>query len=70
MKQLKSQADLMQVVLALHRSGGFTRSLDRWKQQPNQNPDDRNNDQKLHQSECRSGQRISNLQHERSVFNN
>jgi hypothetical protein len=52
MKQLKSQADLMQVILALHRSGGFPRSLDRWKQQPNQNPNDRNNDQELHQSEC------------------
>jgi hypothetical protein len=70
MEQLQSQTDLMQVVLALHRPGGFTCSLDCWKQQPNKNPNDRNDDQKLHQSECPSGQRISSLQHEISFFNN
>jgi hypothetical protein len=64
MKQLERQADLMQVVLALHRASGFTRSLDCWKQQPNKNPNNRNDDQKLHQSERPTRQQISSVQHE------
>ena len=46
---VQPQADLLEVVAALHPSGRLARRLHRRQQQRDQDADDRNHDQKLHQ---------------------
>jgi hypothetical protein len=48
---MNRQADLLEVVGALHPPGSFSGRLNRRKQKANQDGDDRNHHQKLHEGE-------------------
>jgi hypothetical protein len=48
-EDVRRQTNLMQVILALHRSRRFARRLNCRQQQPDEDPDDRDYDKKLHQ---------------------
>jgi hypothetical protein len=48
-KHLNTQCNLVQIVLALHRTGGFSRCLNGGKQKADQNSNDGDNNEQLHQ---------------------
>jgi hypothetical protein len=49
---VQSDADLLEMIAALHAAGGFAGRLDGGEKQRHENPDDGNDHQKFH--ECKS----------------
>jgi len=48
---VQRQTDLLEIIAALQPSRRLARRLHRWKQQRNQNADDRDHHEQLHQCE-------------------